>query len=395
MVLGNGITVNITNNAFLVIDNSNPNAITRNTSGHIISEGQYNRVKWNVGTNAGSYVVPFGIGASSYLPVSLTASGAAGAGSLIFAMYPVGSWLNSSNLPAGVTNFVNNYGSDNSMNAIDRFWRIEPSGYTTKPAFTDLILTYLDIEHTAASNSIIEANLIGQRYNDVSNSWDDYMPGTVISTSTNTATIASLPSTELYTWWTLVDNRFILPIALTAFNGVCEGDKVRLNWQTASEKNNDHFIVERADDAVHFTAVQQINSQDPNSTRPLNYSIYDDQPLKGKTYYRLKQVDKDGNFSYSSIVVVNCKTGNITPAISLYPNPAENEITMEMNGMNGKLNLVLYTIHGQQLLERTVNASPNENILEPLDISALAPAIYIIRIDVNDEFLQALKFVKK
>src|SRR4051812_9566445 len=62
LILNNGGIVNITNSAFVVIDNSNPNAITRNTSGHIISEGKFNRVKWNIGTTAGSYVVPFGIG---------------------------------------------------------------------------------------------------------------------------------------------------------------------------------------------------------------------------------------------------------------------------------------------------------------------------------------------
>ena len=60
LILNNGGIVNITNNAFVVIDNPNPTAISRNTSGHIISEGEFNRVKWNIGTTAGTYVVPFG-----------------------------------------------------------------------------------------------------------------------------------------------------------------------------------------------------------------------------------------------------------------------------------------------------------------------------------------------
>ena len=59
LILNNGGIVNITNSAFVVIDNPNPNAITRNTSGHIISEGEFNRVKWNINTNAGTYIVPF------------------------------------------------------------------------------------------------------------------------------------------------------------------------------------------------------------------------------------------------------------------------------------------------------------------------------------------------
>lgn len=68
LVLNNGGIVNITNSAFVVIDNPNPNAITRNTSGHIISEGEFNRVKWNINTTAGTYVVPFGRGTAEYLP---------------------------------------------------------------------------------------------------------------------------------------------------------------------------------------------------------------------------------------------------------------------------------------------------------------------------------------
>ncbi|MCC6584300.1 MAG: hypothetical protein IT271_11410, partial [Chitinophagales bacterium] len=153
LILNNGGIVNITNGAFMVIDNPATNAITRNTSGHIISEDEFNRVKWNIGTTAGSYVVPFGIGAAEYLPVSFTTSGAAGAsGNLTFAMYPVGSWQNTANLPAGVTNFINNYSADNSVFSMDRFWRIEPANYTTKPALSNLILTYRDIEHSVASN---------------------------------------------------------------------------------------------------------------------------------------------------------------------------------------------------------------------------------------------------
>jgi hypothetical protein len=73
-------------------------------------------------------------------------------------------------------------------NSIDRFWRIEPTGYTTKPALNNLIFTYRDLEHTVANNSIIESNLIAQRYNGSLNSWDDYMPATTINTVSNTAT---------------------------------------------------------------------------------------------------------------------------------------------------------------------------------------------------------------
>lgn len=99
-------------------------------------------------------------------------------GSLTFAMYG-GNWLNTGYLPTGVTNFVNNNGTNNSAQVIDRFWRIEPTNYSTKPALSNLIFTYRDPEWSVASNSIIESNLIAQRYNSTLNDWDDFMPGTV------------------------------------------------------------------------------------------------------------------------------------------------------------------------------------------------------------------------
>lgn len=395
LILNNGGIVNITNNAFVVIDNPNTNAITRNTAGHIISEGEFNRVKWNIGTTAGTYILPFGIGAAEYLPVSLTTSGASGAsGSLTFAMYPVGSWLNSANLPTGVTNFVNNYSTDNSAFAIDRFWRIQPSGYTVKPALDNLVFTYRDIEWSVASNNIMESNLIAQRYNDSLNSWDDYMPGTVTNTINNTSTVAALPSAELFTWWTLVDNRFILPIELISFSALCRDSYVFIDWQTASEYNNHFFVVERSADGEHFDVVGQVNAMGNTNTTQY-YSLQDNQPLKAKSYYRLKQVDEEGNYSYSSIVVTDCKQANAAQSqLLIYPNPASDMLTIDIKNIKGKKTFVIYSVLGQEMLQKQITGE-QEDVREIVDVAALANATYLLRIDVNEELYQVIKFVKK
>lgn len=395
LILNNGGIVNISNNAFVVIDNPASNAITRNTSGHIISEGEFNRVKWNIGTTVGTYTVPFGIGAAEYLPVAFTTlPGSAGvAGSLTFAMYPVGSWLNTSNLPTGVTNFLNNYGLNNSAFAIDRFWRIEPANYTTKPALSNLQFTYRDPEWSVASNAILESNLIAQRYNTGTNEWDDYMPGTITNTINNTSTVAALPSAELFTWWTLVDNAFILPVELTAFNASCDENKVLISWQTASESNNDYFEIERSEDGINFIPIDKVYSQNSNSTQPLNYTSEDRNPLKGKTYYRLKQVDKNKNFSFSSLVVTECKTTSTAPLVSIFPNPASSVLTIDIKGITGTKSVVIYDITGREMTG-VIKLSESENALENIDVSVLAKATYILRLDVNNNLYQVIKFIK-
>ncbi len=396
LILNNGGIVNITNSAFVVIDNPATNAITRNTSGHIISEGEFNRVKWNINTTAGTYVVPFGRGVAEYLPVTLTTSGGVSPGSngsLTFAMYPVGSWINTTNLPVGVTNFLNNNGTDNSAMVIDRFWRIEPTNYSTKPALTNLTFTYRDPEWSVANNTIIESNLIAQRYNSGTNEWDDFMPGTVTTPASDISTVATLPSAQLFTWWTLVDNRSPLPIELVNFNAKCDGNKVNITWQTNAEKNNNYFVVERSTDGANFQLVEKVFSQNSNSNNLLSYQSVDNNSLDGKVYYRLKQVDINGNFTYSSVVVVTCSSAVIAPTVSIFPNPTTNNITVDIKGLKGKKTILIYDVIGQEMTKRQIT-NEDENIQETFDVSTFAKATYLLRIDVDNHLHQIIKFVK-
>ncbi|MBL7924061.1 MAG: T9SS type A sorting domain-containing protein, partial [Bacteroidia bacterium] len=78
--------------------------------------------------------------------------------------------------------------------------------------------------------------------------------------------------------------------------------KVRLSWTTASEINNDYFTVERAGkDLDQFDFIAKVNSYMNNSTVMLNYEAWDEQPLSGLQYYRLKQTDLDGQSSFSEL----------------------------------------------------------------------------------------------
>ncbi|MFZ6012727.1 MAG: T9SS type A sorting domain-containing protein [Bacteroidota bacterium] len=196
----NGAKVNLSNGANLVISNASANGITRN-SGHIISEGENNAIKWNIGTTSGSYVIPWGYGNTDYLPVSFVKSGGVGSGYMLFSTYRTATWQNSSNLPTGVTNFNGTAGVDNSAYATDRFWQINPIGYSTNPTLTTLVLTYLDSEFAAPNNSSSESRLTAQRYNNTLNSWNDFTTGGVVNTVNNTVTIASIDGSNVYRWW--------------------------------------------------------------------------------------------------------------------------------------------------------------------------------------------------
>lgn len=387
---------NAATSIYLVIDNPAVGAITRINSGHIISEGEYNKIKWNIGVTPGTYTIPYGIGAATYIPQSITTSGAAGAsGTIIFSTYPTATWLNSADMPAGMLH-VNSYlGLDNSYSVIDRFWRIEAQNYTTKPALSNMEFTYRDIEHSVASNSITEANLVAQRYNDVTHEWGDFLPGGTDNTTTNEvygAVAPNSPTPQLYTWWTLVDFQSPLPIELTAFNAECAGSLVSLNWKTASEHNNSYFSIERSADAQQFETIGRVSTRDGNSQLPQSYAFSDPQPLNGIAYYRLRQVDADGQFSYSAMVRVTCSGGTSAgPLVSIYPNPATEFLNVGIKNLPGSKQIMLFDLLGQLLATRT-EADPD--VIAWFRVSELARAAYVVRIDVDGEFFQAIKFVK-
>lgn len=196
----NGAKINLSAGAYLVIANPSANAITRN-SGHIISEGEANNIKWNIGTTTGTYTLPWGYGNSEYIPLTFTKTAGSGSGYFLFSTYHT-AWNNSALLPPGVTNINCVCGFDNSTFEADRFWQINAQSYTTKPALTNVTFTYLDAENTAP-NTILESGLRVKRYNSTSNTWTDNYLSNSINTTTNTVTVPSIDVANLQAWWTL------------------------------------------------------------------------------------------------------------------------------------------------------------------------------------------------
>jgi hypothetical protein len=103
--------------------------------------------------------------------------------------------------------------------------------------------------------------------------------------------------------WAISANSTPLPIELINFDAKAIGSRVRLNWSTASEVNNDFFTIERsgANTPDEFDFITKVNSYMNNSNVTLNYEAWDNNPLQGLQYYRLKQTDFDGQFTYSDL----------------------------------------------------------------------------------------------
>lgn len=376
----NGATVTISNGAFLVVDNSAANAITR-SSGHIISEGENNRVKWNIGTAAGSYAVPFGY-SGSYLPVSFSKNSGTGSGSFIFSTYHT-TWKNSDYLPAGVTNMVGQM-PDHSAWALDRFWQVSAEGYATKPSLSNLTFTYLDIEHQAAGNNIIEGYLGAQQWNNTQNKWDDVQAGGFTNTVSNTITVASVPSTAFYKWWSLTDQLYPLPVKLLNFTAMAAEEDVELKWSATAETAGIQYLLQRSKEGSLF---ENIATKDGHVTPGENhYQFTDTAAYSGRSFYRIKLIERGGASSFSPVRNVWIKEPR--QGFRVYPNPVlQKTFTLQLPAalQAGGL-LVIFNQAGTKVAAYSVKAA-QEKMTVHLP-SSLPAGTYMCQLQTGKETMQ-------
>jgi hypothetical protein len=128
-----------------------------------------------------------------------------------------------------------------------------------------------------------------------------------------------------------------LPVELIFFEANVVGRDVRLDWATATEKNNDYFAIERSSDGRNFREIGRVEGNGNNSDR-LNYSFTENNP-SGTLFYRLKQVDFDGSFEYSEVRRVQVSLPKVVDA-TIFPNPM----------VGGALNIALNElIHSKEI----------------------------------------------
>jgi hypothetical protein len=172
----------------------------------------------------------------------------------------------------------------------------------------------------------------------------------------------------------------ILPVELVSFDGnVCEKN-ICLKWVTASEKNNDFFLVERTSDGIDFTSLGKVSSafSDGNSHITQRYAFEDQSPAEGINYYRFRQVDKNSEYRYSPLIAVNYNSKD--PEFSVFPNPNNGQFEIRFNL---KLDATLEILNSLgDLLHRQSITSGESTFL-----NRLAPGVYFCRLDCNGTYL--------
>ena len=185
----------------------------------------------------------------------------------------------------------------------------------------------------------------------------------------------------------------ILPIELVSFTANCNGRSALIEWTTATEKNNDYFVLERSYDAVNFKEIARIAGAG-NSIEPISYAYTDYGARSGDNYYRLVQVDYDGTSTASEIIVANCLGTDGEPEVLAYPNPFGDDLTLRFENFgNIQATVEVYDMLGRLVQTQKVNCSQNDYEVV-LRLAGLSDGTYNVRISTAD-FVINCKVVKE
>ena len=178
-----------------------------------------------------------------------------------------------------------------------------------------------------------------------------------------------------------------LPIELLSFEAQEIDKKIKLDWVTVSEINNDFFTLERSVDGRIFTEVTRIPGNGTTSDIS-KYSFIDEEPKNGMNYYRLKQTDFNEEFTYSKIVSAEIKNER---DIYVYPSKVEDEITIEKKlNLSESLNIQIHDVNGKTFKE--VEFPRNESI-QKLSLIELPSGVYFVSV-FNDKLVESFKIIK-
>jgi cytoskeletal protein CcmA (bactofilin family) len=173
-----------------------------------------------------------------------------------------------------------------------------------------------------------------------------------------------------------------LPVTFIAFTGRQEGNSVVLEWATASENNNNYFEIERSIDGVNFVTIGYVDGAG-NSSSLLNYEFTDNAPEQGQVYYRLSQVDFDGNREFADKVVAVLYAGSEIENLTIVPNPTDGLFCVSVTGSMAGGRIELLSQAGKMI--RIVDV---ESYDATIDISDLPSGMYVLRFVTDTKVLQ-------
>ncbi len=398
LVINNNAWVRIDNGAWVVLENPANIALqTLGTGGNIRSEGEFNRIRWQIRNSTGVYIVPYTTSNGVKMPFTyeVTAAGSNDAtASIAFRTFNYGAvgpnnWDNDTYRPGDVTHMNNYYlgaALPNSDNVVDRFWEVDPGvngyAYTSKPTIR-LGFTYDPGAATGdvrTGNAITGASVVGaQRFNSPVDQWGDFFPaGVWAAGAVNSVTNVDVVPAHFFRSWTLSNILEPLPVELVRFDAQCNNGEVLISWSTASETGSQHFDVQRSADGIGFETLGEVAAAGFSQSM-IDYSYVDDRPYS-TGYYRIVEVDIDGTQQEGPIAATGCDKTGETHIVTAWDGGDDLNVLVEAAG--DQVHLVrLYDATGKEVWNAAkVPLTEGQNTLT-IPTSSLAFGMYTVRFD--------------
>jgi Secretion system C-terminal sorting domain len=184
-----------------------------------------------------------------------------------------------------------------------------------------------------------------------------------------------------------------LPIELLSFDGTATADYNHLEWVTVVENNNDYFTLERSTDGVTFTEIARIDGAG-NSTQLINYSFNDMNPADGYNYYRLKQTDFNGQYTYSNVVPLTFHRGNMLVE-NVRPNPTNGNINFDFASPDDtEIHYIITDVTGRVIVDEKTSVKAGRTTLAT-SIASEGAGIYSLKIiESKHGFVSVTRIVK-
>jgi len=364
------------NGKTVFITNPSPSGIGL-VAGSILSERPDNssKVDWNMQNFTGSHFIPFSN--ANGTPILFTYDLVSGThGHVVISTYAT----NSLNVPYPVApnsvTSLSTLGDGTPSKMVHRFWEVDVENPGVQSA---LLLRFDTVTEAAAGSGYLNA----QRWDNTS-SWE-YPSAGQLQLSSNTLLVVN---NFKYGTFGVAKGASPLPMTLISFDAKMNSSKqVDVSWVTASEINNDYFTVQRSSDAYTFESIATVDGAG-NSTATLNYYYMDKNPMRGVSYYRLKQTDYDGTTSYSEIAAVN-NAGMGANDVTIFPNPVKDYALISVRSTikdSGEIVFELYDMTGKLVMRKKLSEmnSLGENIFR-FEKENLLPGAYFYRTTLDAE----------
>ena len=213
-------------------------------------------------------------------------------------------------------------------------------------------------------------------FNNITSGMNGYKYRLVVSTSQ--AGLSNPDCTYLNEYTLIVNACGPLPVTLSSFTGRYSNSVSTLNWQTSQELNSDHFDLFKSSDGQDFHLVASMKSAG-NSNTIKNYSYQDNSPNSGdNVYYRLKQVDIEGKYTFSSIVKLAL---GMNTSVAVYPNPFSDNFNISFSAnKTATASLRLVNVTGQLVFSKSIMVNQGNNSILVNNLPSIKPGIYYMSI---------------